>query len=306
MILADVTGPSARRVITAYLALWCTSVGYLAFAGADWVFPVVALILFGIGLSALAWALTRGLKPQAIEVVRPKNESLTLLVYLAVYAVVLVGVGLGVVRAFAPEGVVRELLIICYKLVIHVGLPALIIVGFQGQLKPLLRGIGRERSYWTTFVVLAAILFGLLAVVSPSLNAIAATGVIWPTAFLWILASWIWMSVEAGLCEEFLFRACLQSRLSAWLDSPLAAVLLVSVLFALSHWPGLYLRGSAGTDGWSTDPVQVAAFTIATLSPLSIFFGVLWERTRSLLLIALLHGAVDALPNTAEMIILWR
>jgi membrane protease YdiL (CAAX protease family) len=30
-------------------------------------------------------------------------------------------------------------------------------------------------------------------------------------------------------------------------------------------------------------------------------FGVLWWRTRSLLLVVLLHGAVDMLPHTAEM-----
>ena len=76
---------------------------------------------------------------------------------------------------------------------------------------------------------------------------------------------------------------------------------IVSVI-ALAHAPGLYLRGGPGTDGWSTDPVQVAAFTIATIGPISVMLGVLWWRTRSLLLVVLLHGAVDMLPNTAEMV----
>ena len=107
------------------------------------------------------------------------------------------------------------------------------------------------------------------------------------------------MSLEAGLAEEFLFRAALQSRIAAWLKSPVVAILLVSIIFALAHWPGLYFRGTPETDGYSTDPIQVAAFTIATLSPLSILFGVIWQRTRSLLLVVLLHGAVNALPFTA-------
>ena len=77
------------------------------------------------------------------------------------------------------------------------------------------------------------------------------------------------------------------------------------MLFALSHWPGLYLRGNAEVDGWSTDPIQVAAFTIATLSPLSIALGLLWARSRSLLLIVLVHGAIDALPNTTELVHIW-
>jgi membrane protease YdiL (CAAX protease family) len=77
------------------------------------------------------------------------------------------------------------------------------------------------------------------------------------------------------------------------------------VLFALSHWPGLYLRGGPGVDGWSSDPIQVAAFTIATLSPLSVSLGLLWTRSRSFLLIVLVHGAIDALPHTAEFSRLW-
>ena len=87
--------------------------------------------------------------------------------------------------------------------------------------------------------------------------------------------------------------------------SPAAAIVVTSLLFGLSHWPGLYLRGNPGVDGWSTDPIQVAAFTIATLSPVALAVGLLWARTRSLLLVVLVHGAIDALPNTAEFVRIW-
>jgi hypothetical protein len=33
--------------------------------------------------------------------------------------------------------------------------------------------------------------------------------------------------------------------------------------------------------------------------------GVLWSRSRSLLLVALVHGAIDALPATAEFVHIW-
>jgi uncharacterized protein len=36
-----------------------------------------------------------------------------------------------------------------------------------------------------------------------------------------------------------------------------------------------------------------------------VLFGVLWLRTRSLLLVVLLHGSVDMLPNTAELVRSW-
>lgn len=56
---------------------------------------------------------------------------------------------------------------------------------------------------------------------------------------------------------------------------------------------------------FNSDPVQVAAFTIATLSPLSVASGVLWSRSRSLLLVVLVHAAIDALPDTAALIRSW-
>ena len=102
-----------------------------------------------------------------------------------------------------------------------------------------------------------------------------------------------------------MFRGLLQTRLSAWLQSPVVAILITSTIFALCHVPGLYLRGTPDTDGYSTNLLQVAAFTIATLSPLSIALGVLWMRTRSLLLVVLVHGAIDALPFTAEFVTIW-
>ena len=144
-----------------------------------------------------------------------------------------------------------------------------------------------------------------MALVSPALEQLGALQLGLAATTIWVLGSWAWLSLVAGFCEEFLFRACLQSRLTALLRSPTVAIIVTSLLFGLGHWPGLYLRGGPGVDGWSTDPVQVAAFTIATLSPLSIALGLLWARSRSLLLIVLVHGAIDALPNAADFIRTW-
>jgi len=165
-------------------------------------------------------------------------------------------------------------------------------------------GIWR-RGFAPALVVLSALMFGLLALVSPALKQLGALHLALPVTIAWVFGSWAWLSLEAGFCEEFLFRACLQSRLTAWLRSPTTAIVVTSLLFGLGHWPGLYLRGGPGVDGWSTDPIQVAAYTVATLSPLSLSLGLLWTRSRSLLLIVLVHGAIDALPNAAEFIRTW-
>jgi membrane protease YdiL (CAAX protease family) len=203
------------------------------------------------------------------------------LVFLAVYAVVFLGWGMGVVREVFPPGREQELLVLAVKLVVHVALPALLLT------------------------LLGAILIGLLAVVSPSLKLIAAQH---PSVAVlaWAApASFVWIAVEAGFCEEFLYRAVLQSRLAAFFRTELGAIVIGALLFALAHAPGLYLRGGPDTDGWSTNPLQVAAYTIATLSPLALLFGTLWARTRSLLLVVLLHGCVDVLPNLPDFLKVW-
>jgi membrane protease YdiL (CAAX protease family) len=300
--LADRTG---RRALIFYLAIWAAATAYLAATGADWIFPIASLTIFGLGLSGVIWFLTRRMDAPAVPVERPRRESFGLLAYLILYAVLLIGIWLGDVQQAFPPGRSRELAVVGYKLLIHVALPAGLILLVGGSLKGLFDTGTRRRGFWTTLIVLGALMFALLAVVSPSLSQIGALGLAPVAAVAWVLGAWAWMSVEAGLCEEFLFRACLQSRVAAWLRSPAAAIVIASLLFALTHWPGLYLRGGPDVDGWSADPIQVAAFTIATLSPLSVALGVLWARSRSLLLVVLVHGAIDALPATPEFVRIW-
>jgi membrane protease YdiL (CAAX protease family) len=293
------------RALVGYLMIWGASTAYLAATGGDWVFPIASLTIFGLIFSAVIWFLTRKMNAPTVPVEQPKRESLGLLAYLVIYAVLLIGIWLGTVREAIPEGPTQELAVLAYKLLIHVGIPAALILLLGGALRPLFdSGFGR-RGFWPTLTVLSAMMFALLAVVSPSLQQISALNLGPAAVLLAVLGSWAWVSLEAGLCEEFLFRACLQSRLTAWLRSPVTGIVVTSILFGLAHWPGLFFRGGPGVDGWSTDPIQVAAFTVATLSPLSISLGLLWARSRSLLLIVLVHGAIDALPNTAEFVRIW-
>lgn len=296
---ADVVG------ILIFLAAWGGSTAYLGISGGDWVFPIASLGIFGGALSLIAWAATRGSDAQPIPVARPALESTALLVFLALYAVVFLGWGLSAAREAVPAGREQEVFILALKLVVHVALPALLLVALGAKLAPLFQGGLRGRKFWRTFVIMSMLILALLAVVSPSLRNIQALNPS-PMLLLWIApVSFIWIAVEAGLCEEFLFRAVLQTRLTAWFKSAWAGVIVTSILFGLAHAPGLYLRGGPGVDGWSTDPLQVAAFTIATLSPISLLFGVLYARTKSLLLVVLLHGMVDVLPNLSDFIRMW-
>jgi uncharacterized protein len=222
-----------------------------------------------------------------------------------VYAVLFLGWGMSATRAVFPAGREQEMLVFAVKLLVHVAAPAILLAALGAKLAPLFNsGVGRP-GFWPPLLVLGAIILALLCVVSPALSEIAALHASIATLAWAAPASFIWLAVEAGFCEEFLFRAVLQTRLEAVLKSEAGAVVSGALLFALAHVPGLYLRGHPGVDGYSTDPVQVVAYTIAVLSPIALLFGTLWARTRSLLLIVLLHAAVDVLPNLAGFVHTW-
>ncbi len=306
MTLQDFRTTTGRNALLGYLAIWLVSTAYLAFKDADWSFPVISLILFGTVLSAVGWFLTRRSAAPPVSVARPARQVAWLLAYLLLYAFVLIGWGLGALKAAIPEGQLQDVAVLVYKLAIHVAIPAALIAALGGALRDTFDPGLRRRGIWLALIVMSAIMIGLLAVVSPSLKQLGEAGLTGTNALPWIAGSWLWISLEAGLCEEYLFRAGLQSRLAAWLHSPVAAILITSVLFALAHWPGLYLRGGPDVDGWSTDPIQVAAFTIASLSPLAVMLGTLWARTRSLVLVVMVHGAIDALPHATEFFKIWH
>jgi CAAX protease family protein len=301
-------GPARGGAVAAlltYAALWGASVASLARAGADWTTPVMVMAIFGLGLSGTAWLLTRGADTPVIPVAKPALESAAMLIYLIAYAVLFLGFGMSAARAALPSGPAQQMLVLGAKLAVHVAAPALLLTLLGARLGPLFQAGLSGRKFWRTLAVLGAIILGLLCVISPSLRNIGETGAA-PAVLVWAApASFIWIAVEAGLNEEFLFRAVLQTRLSAWFKSPWAGVFVTALVFALAHTPGLFLRGGPGVDGWSPDPLQVAAYTIATLSPLGLLFGLIYARTKSLLLVVLLHGLVDVLPNMAEFIRIW-
>jgi membrane protease YdiL (CAAX protease family) len=297
--------PAAWRWLAGYLAVWGAATAYLAFKGADWTFPFIALGIFGGALTGLAFVLTRNARPPAIPVLRPGVELAAVLGFLAAYAVGFLGFGMGALRHAIPAGREQELLVLAVKLVVHVVLPVALLLALGAQVRPLLRTHIRRPGFWPPLVVLGLLILALLSVVSPSLKQIAGLHASAATLAWAAPATFVWLALEAGLCEEFLFRAVLQSRLAAVLKTEVGAVVVGALLFALAHVPGLFLRGNPEVDGYSTDLLQVIAFTIATLSPIALLFGTLWARTRSLLLIVLLHAAVDVLPGVADFVKTW-
>src|SRR5258708_38571160 len=134
----------------------------------------------------------------SVPVANPKRESLGLLAYLVIYAVLLIGIWLGSIKHAIPVGPTQELAVLAYKLWIHIGIPAGIILLLGGALRPLFDSGHRRRGFWPTLIVLSALMFALLAVVSPALKQIGDLGLSPFEAVGWVFASWAWLSIEAG------------------------------------------------------------------------------------------------------------
>lgn len=122
-----------------------------------------------------------------------------------------------------------------------------------------------------------------------------------------ILLSFLWLFVEVGLVEEFFYRAIIQSRLTSFFKSAWAGILISGLIFALSHLPGLYLRGgeSEGMD----HPLSFwfwTCYCIANMSVAGIALGIIWWKTKNLYLVMALHAVIDLLPNLSSFISTWH
>jgi membrane protease YdiL (CAAX protease family) len=119
--------------------------------------------------------------------------------------------------------------------------------------------------------------------------------------------TFIWLFVEAGLVEEFFFRALLQSRIGVLFKCESAGIVVTVLLFALAHAPGLYLRGSSG-EGIS-EPMSLEfwiIYCLINMSTAGIFLGITWTRTKNLYLVIGLHAITDLLPNMDDFIHIWH
>ena len=266
------------------------------------------MLIFGLGLSLVAWWLTRGAAPPATPVRSPGRDVAWLAVLLVAIGVGFLGYGLSAVRAAVPREPAQSLAILGAKLVVFVLVPALL---FQALGAPARTTLGFRRTSpgdLRALLILMALVTLLQLGLGRGPQAIRALMAerrlaAWQIA-LAALPVWAWMSLEAGLVEEYFFRALLQTRLAAWLRSETAGIVAMALLFGLAHAPGYVLRGAHVAEGMSRapTPLTAAAYAIVVVSPLGLMFGVLWARTRNLALVVLLHGFGDLVPNLAPLL----
>jgi uncharacterized protein len=99
---------------------------------------------------------------------------------------------------------------------------------------------GRDLGIGVLFLVGSNILLaGLQAILRPGPN--ANIGRLLPRSATEITL-WMFLSLSAGICEEFTFRGYLQQQLNGWLKNAVAAVVIQGIIFGAAHaYQGLKL-----------------------------------------------------------------
>ena len=262
--------------------------------------PLFLFALLGVAFPLLAWVCT--LKPRPAPPLRETAQLPRVLAYLAAFALVVLGWGFSAINAAFPDEPGQSIAQLAVKLVAMVALPAGLFLGFRLTARATLP----PRRLLIAFIVMSLAYLAMQSVFGRGLITLRELAPSAATLAWAIPLCWLWQTLEAGLCEEVLFRRILQEKIAIACGSQVAAVAWASLLFGLAHAPGLWLRAGHLMEGVAhATPTWAIAYSIVMIAPAGIAFGVLWARTRSLWLIVPLHGMVDLLPQLAPFIRAW-
>lgn len=305
-MLQQVRGRMTAIVCLLIFALfWIAGVSYLVWQGGSPLRPIIALLVFAGVLPGLAWLFTRGSRPPPIPIEHPRRELMALLAYLMAYAFYFLGWAAGAIYATVSKGAEQDVALMLLNLGVGVSAPAVLLYLMGAQVGPLFSAGVLRKGFWPILLVVGPLM--MLVVALAGTNPKIHQGLALPLSTLaWAAPlGFVFLSVSFGLSEEFLFRAVLQSRLAAVFDSPTAGVIIAALMGAMQHVPGTYFRGAPGMPGWSTDLFHIVAYAICVNGPLNILVGVIWARTRSLLLTVLIHGCAVLMVGMADFAANW-
>src|SRR6266481_3529757 len=225
---------SRNLILTAGLLLYCAAFAILLgnksfdIAGA-----VVVLIVFGIVLPLIAWLTTRHAIPLSISIESGAPELIVLVAYVVAVSLYLIG-GPQWIDQHLPSGWtdslrIKFLITLAKKLFVFVAIPfAIFLLGFGYRVRDF--GIQREGlralsgSHLLVVLVVGGAFLAFQYFVSGGGAAFRHEHF---TAFQLLLGlplCFIWLSIEAGLVEEFFFRALVQSQLAAAFKSEMIGI----------------------------------------------------------------------------------
>jgi len=277
---------------------------------------VVVLVVFGIVFPALAWIATRRAVPLSISVTPGKYQLIVLIGYIILLSAYLIAGPQWIDQHLASSWVdsprIKFFTTLTKKLVVFVAIPlAIFRFGFGCRIRDF--GIQREglralRSNHLPVVLVVGGAFLAFQYFFSGGGAAFRQGHFSAYQFLLGLPlCFIWLFVEAGLVEEFFFRALVQSQFATALKSEVSGVVLMSLIFGLAHAPGFIFRHAGEVEGLGSNPnaLDAIAYSIVVLAVSGVTFGVIWVRTKNLFAVMLIHAAGDLLPNFAGFAQTW-
>lgn len=286
------------------LSLWALS-GQPGFSAME---PLFAFGILALIFPALIVLLTRRSRSDALPIARPGIELSGMLVYLAVFAIAVLGFGFSALNDAVATEPGRSIAKLLVKLLTMVALPVLLLSLLGHPAGDTLALRWDWRRHGRALIGVGVAILAFQAVFGRGLHNLSELHPDAATLAWAIPSAFVWIAFEAGLCEELLFRVGLQNRLEAVFESDFAAICIASLLFGLAHAPGLYLRGASLMEGADAHPTLLwsVAYSVAVISPAGFLFGTLWARTRSLGLIVALHALMDLLPGLTPFIQMWN
>jgi len=275
---------------------------------------LVVFICVGVVFSLLAWLLVKDNSPAIPD--RPAfNSEWIVLAGLVLFFFFYVTYGTGWINQLIPASVKdvawkNDIAVTVKKLLVFVIIPFFIYKSFGFSVKDFgLRLSKKEmfnRKNFITFIVLSIAALSFQYFLSGGAAPVREGQFSFIRLLTGLPILFTWLFIEAGLVEEFFFRALLQSRIAVLLKSQVAGIVISGLIFGLAHAPGLYLRGAESEGVSESMPFYFwAAYTITAMSLAGIFLGIVWSRTKNLYLVMAIHAMVDLLPNTAEFFHTW-
>jgi uncharacterized protein len=298
-----------NRIFLLFLAICAVALAVLVVDGRPLGDVIGALVVLGVLLPSVALAATARMPWPTPPLPWRRQEASLVLGLLAWIIVFLLAKGplLAALLPVDPDPRLEDSVNALLKLVAFVLVPWLVLrrhgIGWaHGG-----RSTASAGRLWLAFLVMALAGFAVQALMGSQFKRLLDGDFTSAQLALGGTLCFAWMSIEAGIVEEFFFRWFLQSRLAAWTGSQVSGIFLGALLFGLAHAPGILLRGAGAVEGLGDSPgvVTTLAYVIVTQGVAGLAFGVLWSRTRSFVLVVALHGFVDALSNTASFIDTW-
>jgi membrane protease YdiL (CAAX protease family) len=274
------------------------------------------LVIFGLAFPLLAWLTTLRARPLTLTVQRRSSEMWLLLACLIGITLYLVW-GAAFSEALVPAswlGSTRGKFFVVFvrKLIVFVAIPFVLfrtIFGYRWRDFGLqLAGFrALAGNHLPVVLVLSAAILLFQFFLGNGAAPIRRGEFHASQLALGLPFCFAWLFLEAGLVEEFFFRALLQTRLAAWFRSEVTGVALMALFFGLAHAPGFIFRhaGLEEAIGTNPSPADSIAYAIVVLSVGGILFGIVWARTKNLFAVMIIHAATDLLPNFAQFAKTW-